>query len=216
MDLIKNLVSSMTKGEGLTGKNMEEIESALDKLKEFAGKGDDKLRSGIESFLEKNAKNNTEIGRVFQDFIKKEYDESELKKGSIKNVSQMANANPSGEIMGEIKTTTTNINTKVDNLDTKIGKIATPVPNNMGNTTVTEIVREIKTTMVDSNKEVVVSFDPSKPAIFELNIKGDGGMDYAKIEDNLVNSERLKETFTTNVVEKMKTMNFGSMKNTTA
>jgi hypothetical protein len=215
MDLIRNFVSAMGKGEGLSEGGMKEVENALKELQKLQGKGDEGLRSGIEQFLQENANNNTEIGRAVQKFIQKEYDESELKKGS-KNTT-FSQSSPSGEIMGEIRTTTTNINTKLDNLDTKVGKIATPVPReSMGNTTVTEIVREIKTTMVDNNKEVVVSFDPSKPAIFELNIKGDGGMDYARIEDNLVNSERLKETFTTNVVEKMKTMNFGSMKNTTA
>lgn len=218
MDLIKNFVSAVGKGEGLSKGGMNEVENALKELQKLQGKGDEGLRTGIEKFLQENANNNTEIGRAVQKFVQKEYDESQLKKGSVKDVDKMANANPntSGEIMGEIKTTTSSINTKIDNLDSKVGKIATPVANNMGNTTVTEIVREIKTTMVDSDKQVVVSFDPSKPAIFELNIKGDGGMDYAKIEDNLVNSERLKETFTTNVVEKMKTMNFGSMKNTTA
>jgi len=218
MDLVRNFVSAMSKGEGLSKDGMKEVENAIKELQHLQGKGDEGLRSGIEKFLQENANNNTEIGRTVQKFIQKEYDESKLKKGSVKDVDKMANANPynSGEIMGEIKTTTSSINTKIDNLDSKVGKIATPVANNMGNTTVTEIVREIKTTMVDSDKQVVVSFDPSKPAIFELNIKGDGGMDYAKIEDNLVNSERLKETFTTNVVEKMKTMNFGSMKNTTA
>jgi hypothetical protein len=216
MNLVRNFVSAASKGEALTGKNMKEIENALKNLKDLQGKGDEGLRTGIERFLQENANNTSAIGRTVQNFIQKEYDESELKKGSNKTSYGMSNTGPSGEIMGEIKTTTSNINTKIDNLDTKVSKIATPVSNNMGNTTVTEIVREIKTTMVDSNKEVVVSFDPSKPAIFELNIKGDAGMDYARIEDNLVNSERLKETFTTNVVEKMKTMNFGSMKNTTA
>jgi hypothetical protein len=217
MALVKNFVSAMSKGEGLSEGGMKEVENAIKELQHLQGKGDEGLRSGIEKFLQENANNNTEIGRTVQKFIQKEYDESKLKKGEqTKQSTTEMKSSPSGEIMGEIKTTTTNINTKLDNLDTKVGKIATPVANNMGNTTVTEIVREIKTTMVDSDKQVVVSFDPSKPAIFELNIKGDGGMDYAKIEDNLVNSERLKETFTTNVVEKMKTMNFGSMKNTTA
>jgi hypothetical protein len=217
MALVKNFVSAMSKGEGLSKDGMKEVENAIKELQHLQGKGDEGLRSGIEMFLKENANNNTEIGRTVQKFIQKEYDESKLKKGEqTKQSTTEMKSSPSGEIMGEIKTTTSSINTKIDNLDTKVGKIATPVANNMGNTTVTEIVREIKTTMVDSDKQVVVSFDPSKPAIFELNIKGDGGMDYAKIEDNLVNSERLKETFTTNVVEKMKTMNFGSMKNTTA
>jgi hypothetical protein len=217
MDLVRNFVSAMSKGEGLSKEGMSEVENAIKELQKLQGKGDEGLRTGIERFLQENANNNTEIGRTVQKFIQKEYDESQLKKGAqTKQPTTEMKSSPSGEIMGEIKTTTTNINTKLDNLDTKVGKIATPVANNMGNTTVTEIVREIKTTMVDSDKQVVVSFDPSKPAIFELNIKGDGGMNYAKIEDNLVNSERLKETFTTNVVEKMKTMNFGSMKNTTA
>jgi hypothetical protein len=67
--------------------------------------------------------------------------------------------------------------------------------------------------MVDNNKEVVVSFDSSKPAIFELNIKGDGAMDFAKMEDKLINSERLKEDFARNMERKMKEMNFGSVKN---
>jgi len=215
MALVRNFVSAMSKGEGLSEGGMKEVENAIKELQHLQGKGDEGLRSGIEKFLQENANNNTEIGRTVQKFIQKEYDESQLKKGAqTKQATTEMKSSPSGEIMGEIKTTTTNINTKLDNLDAKVGKIATPVANNMGNTTVTEIVREIKTTMVDSNKEVVVSFDPSKPAIFELNIKGDAGMDYARIEDNLVNSERLKETFTTNVVEKMKTMNFGSMKNT--
>jgi hypothetical protein len=48
-----------------------------------------------------------------------------------------------------------------------------------------------------------------------LNIKGDGGMDFAKIEDKLINSEKLKEDFARNVERKMKEMNFGSLKNTT-
>jgi hypothetical protein len=217
MDVIQKFVSSMSKGEGLTKGNMAEIEGALKSLKDLQGKGDEELRTGIEKFLEKNAKNDSDIGRLVQKFVGKEYDESELKKGSKKSVYETSNAYPSGEIMGEIKTTTSSINTKIDNLDAKVNKIATPVPrDNMGNTTVTEIVREIQTTMEKNDREVVVSFDSSKPAVFELNIKGDGAMDYAKIEDNLVNSERLKETFTTNVVEKMKTMNFGSMKKTTA
>jgi hypothetical protein len=217
MGLVRNFVSAMSKGEGLSKGNMKEIEDALKSLKDLQGKGDEGLRTGIEKFLMENANNTSEIGRTVQNFIQKEYDDSQLKKGSVKSVYEMANANPSGEIMGEIKTTTSSINTKIDNLDAKVNKIATPVPrDNMGNTTVTEIVREIQTTMEKNDREVVVSFDSSKPAVFELNIKGDGAMDYAKIEDNLVNSERLKETFTTNVVEKMKTMNFGSMKKTTA
>jgi hypothetical protein len=215
MDLIKNFVSAVGKGEGLSKGGMNEVENALKELQKLQGKGDEGLRTGIEKFLQENANNNTEIGRAVQKFVQKEYDESQLKKGSVKDVDKMANANPntSGEIMGEIKTTTSSINTKIDNLDSKVGKIATPVANNMGNTTVTEIVREIKTTMIDSDKQVVVSFDSSKPAIFELNIKGEGAMDFAKMEDKLINSEKLKEDFAKNIERKMQEMNFGSMKN---
>jgi hypothetical protein len=216
MSLVKDFVSAMSKGEALSGKNMTDVENALKNLKDLQGKGDEGLKKGIEMFLEENKGNNSKIGEMLQKYVQKEYDESQLKKGGQTKQSQTEmKSGPSGEIMGEIKTTTSNINTKIDNLDTKVSKIATPVPNNMGNTAVTEIVREIKTTMVDSNKEVVVSFDSSKPAIFELNIKGDGGMDFAKIEDKLINSEKLKEDFARNVERKMKEMNFGSLKNTT-
>jgi len=214
MALVKNFVSAMSKGEGLSEGGMKEVENAIKELQHLQGKGDEGLRSGIEKFLQENANNNTEIGRTVQKFIQKEYDESKLKKGEqTKQSTTEMKSSPSGEIMGEIKTTTTNINTKLDNLDTKVGKIATPVANNMGNTTVTEIVREIKTTMVDSDKQVVVSFDSSKPAIFELNIKGEGAMDFAKMEDKLINSEKLKEDFAKNIERKMQEMNFGSMKN---
>jgi hypothetical protein len=216
MSLVKDFVSAMSKGEALSGKNMTDVENALKNLKDLQGKGDEGLKKGIEMFLEENKGNNSKIGEMLQKYVQKEYDESQLKKGGQTKQSQTEmKSGPSGEIMGEIKTTTSNINTKIDNLDTKVSKIATPVPNNMGNTAVTEIVREIKTTMVDSNKEVVVSFDSSKPAIFELNIKGDGGLDFANLEDKLINSEKLKEDFARNVERKMKEMNFGSLKNTT-
>lgn len=206
---VTELVQKMSQGT-FSLENMKSLESKIGSLKDMEGKVDEQTRTTIESFLSKLSKDNHTLSRIVYDKTKKEYDESDLKKRREQSKGQPSRLTDNGgEIMGEIKTTTSNIDKKIDNLGTRIEKIATPVPKDgMMQTTITEVVREIQTTIQKNDKELVVSFDPSKPASLEIILKGDGA-DFAKFESNLMNSEKIKETFTTNIVNKMKDLNLG-------
>lgn len=209
---VTELVQKMGQGT-LSTENMKSLESQIDGLKDLQGKVDEGTSAYIEKFLGKLSKDNHTLSRMVYNSTKKQYDESKLKERVEKQKTQPGRISDNGgEIMGEIKTTTSTIDKKIDNLGTKVEKIATPAVNQ--NTTTEKIVREIQTTIQNNNKEMVVSFDSSKPATLEIVLKGDG-TDLSKFENYLMTDEKIKETFATNISLKMKQMNLGLKKDQT-
>ena len=203
---VTELIQKMSQGT-FSLENMKSLESQIDGLKDLQGKVDEGTSTYIEKFLGKLSKDNHTLSRMVYNSTKKQYDESKLKERVEKQRAQPERISDNGgEIMGEIKTTTSNIDKKIDNLGTRIDKVTTPA---MNQSTITEkIVREIQTTIQKNDKEVVVSFDPSKPASLEITLKGDGN-DFKMLESKLLNNESIKEAFTTNIVNKMKELNLG-------
>lgn len=211
MNLITDLVQKMSQGNFFSPENMKSLESELNNLKSVEGKFEGKARTTIESFLNKLSQDNHVLSKLVHDATKKSYDESQLKAKGEKSTTQSGRLTDNGgEIMGEIKTTTSTINKKIDNLGTQMEKITNPVPT-MNQTTITEVVREIQTTIQKNDREVVVSFDPNKKATIDVYVKGDN-MDLKMFENRLMTDEGIKETFAKNIQKKIAELNLGSVK----
>lgn len=212
MEAIRSLVTKMNQGGLLSGMELGNLEQEFGKLKELEGKVDDKMRTAIETFLQENAKNNTSIGRLFQNFVMKEYDESKLKATKEVQTQTTRTQNVSGEIMGEIQNTKSSIIGKIDNVNSKLDRMATAQPAANAAKTTTDIVREIQTTEVKQG-QVTVSFDASNPIKIDLNLTSDGKLDMAKIEDTLLNSEKISEALAINMKKRFETMNYSPIVN---
>lgn len=147
MDAVKSFVSSMSKGEFLGKDSMKQLESHIKNLVESSGKLDEGANDFIKSFLELNKDNNYEVGKILQDFVKKEYDESDLKKRVEGKQISPANVDQSGEIKGEIKTSSSSIISRIDVVDNKIDGISSAQKTQQSQSPIDmgEIVRELKT-----------------------------------------------------------------------
>lgn len=208
MEAVRSIVSKMYQGEGLSGFDMKNLEKEFGNLTDLQYKVDDKMRGAIELFLQKNSENNTEVGRLFQDFFKKQYDESDLKKRGEEKKQTSGRGEVSSEIMGEIKTTSSSIINRIDGVNNKLDRMTNPQPSgNANQSTITEIVKEIQTSVVKQG-QVTVGFDSSKPIKIDLNLTSDGKIDMARLENSLLNNEKLSESLAMNIQEKFKTMNY--------
>lgn len=208
MDVVRNLISKMSKGEFFSADNAKDLENAMKDLKSMEGKLDEGMRSIVESFLEKNASNNTEIGRIAQKFLEKEYSESDLKARGSQQTPQQAqssiNMNQSEEIRGEIKTTSSSIIGKIDGVSNKIDGMTTAQPSSNPNQTTTDIVREI--TSVVKQGQVKVEFQPVQVDL-KLSVTSDGKIDNARLENALLFNTKIQEDLAKIMGDQFKKMN---------
>lgn len=140
LDTMMSLVSQMNKGDFFGPESQKLLENAFKDLKEVEGKVDDKTRDVIESFMRENAGNNSEIGKLIQDYMKKQYDESQLKK---EKPTTSTTAGRSATMLDEtIRTTSEKTSSKLDvnnsltnETNTRISDLSTSIKNSKGVTT---------------------------------------------------------------------------------
>lgn len=201
MDAVRSLMTNMRQGGSI---DMSKLQGLVEDMAKVEGKVTEGTQNIIDTFLRKLAEENTSISNMVSKVITKEYESSSLKSKKVETPKQSTKRiNASDEIMGEIKTTTSSINTKIDSMGAKLNERTSP----SGNQINTEIIKEIQNIVVKQEGQVKVSFDSSNPIKIDINLTSDGKLDMAKMEDNLLNSQKISEALSMNILERFKSMN---------
>ena len=201
MDAVRSLMTNMRQGGSI---DMSKLQGLVEDMAKVEGKVTEGTQNIIDTFLRKLAEENTSISNMVSKVITKEYESSSLKSKKVETPKQSTKRiNASDEIMGEIKTTTSSINTKIDSMGAKLNERTSP----SGNQTTTEIIKEIQNIVVKQEGQVKVSFDSSNPIKIDINLTSDGKLDMAKMEDNLLNSQKISEALSMSILERFKSMN---------